>query len=131
MNFLWLLLTPLVSFFTFWRDWARGFTIAEILNRRLDFIATNILVTSFLTGFRPLVFFIKEILFLPFVWIIGLFKPQIKKNYYEKKCMKLYQKLEKEREKFQEEINKFKKRGGITKLSPSLEEREEEKELDE
>lgn len=125
MNFLLLLLAPLVSFFTFWRDWAHGFTIAEILNRRLDFIATNIIVTSFLTGFLPLVFLIKEIVLLPFVWIIGLFKPQIKKNYYEKKCIKLYQKLEKEREKFQEKINKFKKRGGITQPS-SLEEREEE-----
>ncbi|WP_341266688.1 hypothetical protein [Candidatus Phytoplasma fraxini] len=60
------LLVLFVSLLTFIKDWFHGFTIAEILNRRFDFIATNILITSFLIGFKPILIGLTNILLSPF-----------------------------------------------------------------
>ncbi|AYJ01499.1 hypothetical protein CWO85_03280 [Candidatus Phytoplasma ziziphi] len=134
------LLTPLLSVFTFMKDWFHGFTVVEILDRRLDFIATNILVTSFLTGFKPLIVFITNLFLYPIMFVIGFFKPEIKKNYYKKKFYKLLmkqnklesqnQKLKTKKEKFAGKISKLEKKMGIVKnnLIEESEDREEDDE---
>jgi uncharacterized membrane protein YraQ (UPF0718 family) len=119
------LLTPLLSVFVFMKEWVHGFTVTEICNRRIDFIITNILVTSFLTGFKPLILLITNIFLCPIMFVIGLFKPEIKKNYYKKNFNKLLakqdklesknQKLKQEKAKFEKKISKLEKKIGIVK----------------
>ncbi|WP_238055019.1 hypothetical protein [Candidatus Phytoplasma ziziphi] len=92
---MWLLLTPFFGMFTFMKDWFHGFTVAEILNRRLDFIATNILVTSFLIGFKPLFLLVKNILSFPIMFVIGFFKPKKAVHYYQENITKLLKKQDK------------------------------------
>ncbi|AYJ01156.1 hypothetical protein CWO85_03345 [Candidatus Phytoplasma ziziphi] len=132
---MWLLLTPFFGMFTFMKDWFHGFTVAEILNRRLDFIATNILVTSFLIGFKPLFLLVKNILSFPIMFVIGFFKPKKAVHYYQENITKLLKKqdkmelkkqlLEQKKEKLAAKIIKLEKKIRIKK-TPFQEEREEE-----
>jgi hypothetical protein len=124
------LLTPLLGVFVFLKDWVHGFTVAEICDRRVDFIITNILVTSFLTGFKPLILCITNIFLCPIMFVVGLFKPEIKKNYYKKNFNKLLakqDKLESKNQQLKKKISKLEKKMGIVKTN-FIEEREDTEE---
>ncbi|MDV3170836.1 MAG: hypothetical protein Q8781_00845 [Candidatus Phytoplasma stylosanthis] len=85
---MWWFLVPFFNFFSFSYEWLKGFSVREILNRRLDWMMTNLSIYFFLTGkFNLFFWFVKKIFqkgIQLLLWPICYLIPRQRLTYYER-----------------------------------------------
>ncbi|MDV3168180.1 MAG: hypothetical protein Q8779_02430 [Candidatus Phytoplasma stylosanthis] len=90
---MWWFLVPFFNFFSFFYEWLKGFSVREILNRRLDWMMTNFSIYFFLTGkFNWFFWFVKKIFqkgIQLLLWPICYLIPRKRLAYYERAQRKI------------------------------------------
>ncbi|MDV3198438.1 MAG: hypothetical protein Q8888_02135 [Vigna little leaf phytoplasma] len=96
--------------------YARGFTTAEILEKRMDVMQTTIFTILIISGFKPIFKLITNIVIFGKDLILGLFFPQkklqdlevknAKQEYLEKKLLKELAKINETQRKINAQIQK-------------------------
>ncbi|WP_349402171.1 putative membrane protein [Candidatus Phytoplasma solani] len=93
----------------------KGFTITEILDRRMDVIQTTLLTIFVVTGFKPIFTLLFNIIIFCKDTIIGIFFPNkklrnleiknAKQEYLEKQLLKKLDEINRKQEKLQNKIS--------------------------
>ncbi|MDV3168194.1 MAG: hypothetical protein Q8777_02480 [Candidatus Phytoplasma stylosanthis] len=129
---MWWFLVPFFNFFSFCYDWLKGFSVREILNRRLDWMMTNLSIYFFLTGkFNLFFWFVKKILqkgIQLLLWPICYLIPRQRLAYYKRVQRKINArqwKLEKKQTIFKQKEELLNKK--IEKLKEIIQKKEAKK----